>query len=311
MKGPEQFNAIFDLLYRKTGYRFNYYKHPMIWRRISRRLCLLGITNFDDYVSVLESDDQEARNLASDFMISVTCFFRDRPLWDALKKQVVKPLLKEESTEPIRIWIPGCATGEEVYSSAMLFRFEMEKVGVKRELQIFASDINDKALAKARAGRYAESAISDIPSEYIRKYCLFFEDGRSFEVIKELRKLIVFARHDLLRDPPFSKLDLIICRNLLIYFTPEAQEKCLDIFHYSLKESGVLFLGTAESVGKRSDLFKLFDSKAHLFRRGATGKTHLAIEPPLPEEKARRAPRRAVIKGPIEKKLPGARSRGD
>jgi two-component system CheB/CheR fusion protein len=283
---PEQFSALCDLLYRKTGFRFNNYKESVIMRRILRRIYLHGFSSVEDYLSMLASDDLEAKHLAIDFMIGVTSFFRDYSQWEALRELVVQKLISEPAFTSIRIWVPACATGEEAYSVAMLFKFEMEKANVHKELQVFATDINENALERGREGRYPLSVTSDIAPEYLNRFFTFEGDRQSIVVKKELRELVVFAKQDVLRDPPFSKLDLIICRNLLIYFTPDAQEKCFDIFHYSLLKDRFLFLGTAENPGKKNNLFRQVDSnKTHIYQRITTGKpSRLSIEHPIMNE---------------------------
>lgn len=256
------------LLYDKTGYRFNHYKKNVIARRITRRMKLHGISSLNDYLEMLASKETEAERLASDLIIGVTSFFRDRLAWKALGTEVIRKLVAEQDDSPIRIWIPACATGEEAYSIAIAMQDELYLAGRKREMQIFASDINDHALEKARAGIYPESVSADVPPHYMKKFFDHAGDGLAVTVSKELRQHIVFAKHDILSNPPFSRMDLIICRNFLIYLEPYAQEKVICLFHYALRDGGYLFLGNAESLGSNDALFQFVGhSKDHIYRK--------------------------------------------
>lgn len=258
---PLDLQTFFRLVREKTGYSFDHYKKTVVARRITRRMYLHGISSVRDYLKIIEKKDSEASMLASDLMIGVTSFFRDRLAWKALKIEVVRKFAAENDDSHIRVWTPACATGEEAYSIALLLRSELEIAGRKREIQIFATDVNDTALEKAREGTYPASIIADVPPDHRHKYFTYSEDGLTATIGKGIREQVVFARQDLLTDPPFSKLDLIICRNLLIYLEPEAQEKCLAIFHYALKDGRYLFLGNAESPGRSSTLFKSIGHK--------------------------------------------------
>ncbi|HVN23175.1 MAG TPA: chemotaxis protein CheB [Syntrophorhabdales bacterium] len=262
------FDLLYQLIYEKTGYRFNYYKQGVVARRIKRRMSLLGISSAKDYLDALERKDSETTGLASDLMIGVTSFFRDKLAWKALHLDVTRKLVVQETTDPIRIWTPACATGEEPYSIAMMLHDELARAGKKRELQIFATDVNDRALEVAREGMYPATIAADLPSGYAKKFFIPAENGQSLTVNKEIRQHVLFAKHDLLSDPPFSRLDLVICRNLLIYLETEAQERCISLFHYALKEGGALFLGGAESPGRENSLFvALPHKKCRIYRK--------------------------------------------
>ena len=176
-------------------------------------------------------------------MIGVTSFFRDRLAWKALRLGVIKKLALSDGEAPIRVWTPACATGEESYSIAMMLRDELDLAGRKRELQVFATDVNDRALEKAREGKYPVSISADVPEEFMRNFFTYSDDGLSVSVSKEMRQHVIFAKQDILTDPPFSRLDLVICRNLLIYLEPDAQEKCITLFHYALRPGGIFSLG--------------------------------------------------------------------
>src|SRR5271157_1744501 len=266
-----QLEPFYGLIYEKTGYRLNHYKQSVVARRIKRRMSLQGVSSVKDYLKILEGHDNEAALLASDLMIGVTSFFRDRLAWKALHLDVTRKLAAQDDDSPIRVWTPACATGEEPYSIAMMLQHELDLAGKKREIQVFATDVNDRALERAREGVYPASIAADVPADYMKKFFTSSENGLSVTVNKEIRQHVVFAKHDLLTDPPFSRLDLVICRNFLIYLEAGAQEKCISLFHYALKEGGSLFLGGAESPGRNSALFiPLPHKKCRVYRKAET-----------------------------------------
>lgn len=283
---PTEFKTVHQLVQQKTGNRFNHYKMSVVSRRINRRMHLQGIASVQDYARFLAEKDAEAGMLATDLMIGVTSFFRDRAAWKALTLEVVRKLVAENSESAIRVWTPACSTGEEPYSIAMLLLHECSLAGKEPDVQVFATDVNDRALEKAREGVYPASIAADLPAEYFQKYFTPAEDGLSVVINKEVRERVVFAKQDLLNDPPFSKLDLIICRNLLIYLEPAAQDKCISLFHYALKQNGALFLGNAESLGSCKALFKsVSHKKCRIYRKVESKQTmRLALNlPHLPE----------------------------
>lgn len=267
---PSHFDALFHLIHEKTGYWFNYYKRNVVTRRLQRRLSLHGFSTVEEYVALLMENNDEAFAFAEDLMIGVTAFFRDRDAWEVLKSEVLLPLIaRRKNNESIRVWTPACASGEESYSIAMMLHAEMEKTQQHSNIQIFATDINENALIQARTGIYPESISADVPPQFLHSFFTRTEDTCSFMINKEIREHVVFARQNILTDPPFSRLDLIICRNLLIYLEPQAQEKCLDIFHYSLKSGGYLFLGNAETTGSRSQFYKqVAGTYARIYQKG-------------------------------------------
>ncbi len=283
-----QFETFYRLIHQKTGYRFNHYKQSVVNRRIRRRMYLSGVTSVQDYIQVVTDKEQEAAALASDLMIGVTSFFRDQLAWRALKIEVIRHLVAGSDDTPIRVWTPACASGEEAYSIAMLLHHEFALAGKKREIQVFATDVNDRALEKAREGTYPGSIAADVPADLMRKYFIRSEDGLSVAISKEIRECVVFAKQDLMTDPPFSRLDLVICRNFLIYLEPDAQEKSIALFHYALKDSGYLFLGNAESVGRNSALFKsLGNKKCRVYRKlERSASTRLSLSVPFASERA-------------------------
>ncbi len=293
---PEEYDAFFRLLFEKSGSRFNHYKKSVISRRIRRRMYLHGFPIVKEYLDLVAARDSEAASLASDLMIGVTSFFRDRVAWKALNIQVVRKLAAETSGQPVRVWTPASSTGEEAYSIAMMLSHEMAIAGNEREVQVFATDVNNTALERARDGKYPASITADVPKEYIQKYFASTDDGQTLIVAKEIRERVVFARQDLLIDPPFSKLDLIICRNFMIYLEPHAQEKCIALFHYALKDGGYLFLGNAETVGRKSRLFKSIGHKqCRVYRKLETASpSRLPLSVPYARERAVTQPARPV-----------------
>ncbi len=262
----EEFRGeIYALLQGQIGHDFSGYKTKTFNRRVQRRKQLLQIETLEDYVTRLRRDSTEVAALFRDLLINVTNFFRDKDAFDALQTQVIPVLFAGKGrADTVRVWVPGCATGEEVYSIAILMREHMDTLDVRPRVQIFATDIDERSLEAARGGRYPEPLLDAITPERRRRF--FVEDGTSFVVSKDVRELCVFSPHSLIRDPPFSRMDLVSCRNLLIYLAPNLQGNVIPLFHYSLRPNGFLFLGTSENVGQFSDLFAPFDKKQRIFR---------------------------------------------
>jgi two-component system CheB/CheR fusion protein len=281
-----EFDAFYQLILQKTGYRFHHYKKSVVSRRISRRMHLQGVASVQDYARLIADKEAEAGLLAADLMIGVTAFFRDHVAWKALLLEVIRKLAAESSDAPIRVWAPACSTGEEPYSIVMLLLHELALAENAREVQVFATDVNDRALEKAREGLYPGSIAADLPAGYLQKYFTNTEDGLSVLINKEVRERVVFAKQDLLNDPPFSKLDLVICRNFLIYLDPAAQDKCISLFHYALKDNGALFLGNAESIGSNKALFKSAShKKCRIYRKtGSQRAVRMPLSVPYPPE---------------------------
>jgi two-component system, chemotaxis family, CheB/CheR fusion protein len=263
-----QFDSLYQIMNERTGTHFSHYKASVVTRRVRRRMYLQGIRSIDDYLTVLTEKEQEADDLASDILIGVTSFFRDRLAWKALHLEVTRKLIVKGEGSPIRVWAAACASGEEAYSIAMMLQHELDAAGSKQEFQVFATDVNERAMQRAREATYPESISVDLPPEYLQAYFSSSEDGLFVTVNKEIRQHVIFARHNLLTDPPFSRLDLVICRNLLIYLDTDAQEKCISLFHYALKKGGFLFLGNAESPGRTTGLFiNLAHKKCRIYRK--------------------------------------------
>jgi two-component system CheB/CheR fusion protein len=258
---------VFSLLQALTGVDFSSYKQTTLRRRLTRRMLLKKFERLSDYIAYLRQNPPEVDLLFVDLLINVTSFFRDPETFKVLKKKVFPRLLKNrgDGDRIIRVWVPGCSTGEEAYSLAIaLFEF-IGDTRRKAAIQVFATDISDVALAKARAGVYPESIAAEISPERLRRF--FVKTGRGYQIAKFVRQNCVFARQNLVEDPPFSKLDLISCRNVLIYLGPSLQKRVMPIFHYALKRGGILTLGTSESVGEFSDLFNLVDKKNKIYAR--------------------------------------------
>lgn len=264
---PDWLPEIVDLLRKKTAHDFRLYKEGTLRRRIERRMAMASIETDDmeRYLDALRSDEKELDRLASDLLINVTSFFRDPGVFDVLAKTVVADLVNNHSIDqPLRLWIAGCSTGEETYSLAMLFREEITAAKREIKLQIFASDVDPDAVATAREGLYPETIAADVSTARLARF--FSKDDHGYRILPELRATIVFAVQDVLADPPFSRLDLISCRNLLIYLRPEAQEKVISFFHFALREGGVLLLGSAETIGNSKGRFEIISKAERIYR---------------------------------------------
>src|SRR5665213_1123255 len=270
------YKKVLILLRNHCGVDFSLYKSTTIRRRIARRIMLTKQNTLAGYADFLRGNIVELDTLFSDVLISVTSFFRNPDAFDVLKRIVFPALLKERRDGALRVWVLGCSTGQEAYSIGMAFAEFAESVPHAPKMQVFATDLNDALLDKARAGLYAKTLASDISPERLRRF--FVEEERGYRVAKPLRESVVFARQNLIGDPPFSKMDLICCRNLLIYLEPTLQKRALATFHYALKPEGFLFLGASESVGQFTDLFETVDKKQKIFsRKSATLLPHLPL----------------------------------
>lgn len=259
------FASIFEHLNELTSHDFTHYKRATIRRRLTRRMNVTETEDLAEYLDYLQKHPEETNHLLKDLLLTVTNFFRDPDAFAALEKDVIPKLFEEkESGEPVRAWTCGCATGEEAYSIAMLLVEEAERISSTTPSQVFASDISDEALSVARAGHYSGAIASDVSPERLRRF--FQNEAGGYRIKKDVRALIVFAAHNFLHDPPFSRLDLIVCRNLLIYLDRSVHGHILELFHYSLLPGGFLFLGESESVDNQ-DLFTAVDDQKGLYRR--------------------------------------------
>jgi two-component system CheB/CheR fusion protein len=260
--------AVIDLLRASTGQDFGRYKPGTLQRRIERRMALRGIRSWANYLTFVGGNPAEADALAKDLLINVTRFFRDPEAYAALAEQLPAMLSTHSLEQPVRAWVAGCSTGEEAYSIGMLLLEHIAAVKPRLRLQIFATDIDEDALKIARTGVYPDTIEGDVSPRRLKDFFVAQEDR--YRVAKELRDAIVFSRHDLPSDPPFSKLDLVSCRNVLIYLRPETQLRVLTLLHFGLREGGLLFLGPAESVSATSGLFEPVDDAHRIYRRRAS-----------------------------------------
>jgi two-component system CheB/CheR fusion protein len=266
IKIDENLAAIFDIVKARTGHDFSSYKTTTVMRRIERRMAVNEISGIRKYVDLLEETPQEAQALAQDILIGVTGFFRDPEAFATIEQVVIPRLFADRSPDdPVRIWHACCATGEEVYSMAFLIREYLDRHGSSAKIQIFATDIDEISIAQARAGIYPEGIEEDVGEQRLGAF--FTRSGKRWQVIKPVREMIVFAHHSMIKNPPFSRLDLLVCRNFLIYLNSDMQKRLIALFHQSLKPGKFLFLGSSETVGRNVDLFSPLDKKWKIFTR--------------------------------------------
>lgn len=253
------------LVRARTGHDFSSYKRPTLLRRLARRMQVRESADLPTYLGLLRNDSTEAQTLQRDLLITVTNFFRDKEAFAAFEQEVVPKLFAgKRGDDSVRVWVAACATGEEVYSIAMLLHEYASNIVDPPSIQIFASDINESAINVARQCRYDGAIVADVSPERLRRY--FTKEGETYQVRKEIRELVMFAPHNLLRDPPFSRLDLISCRNLMIYLNRETQERVLALFHFALRPDGFLLLGSSETAGGAPSLFTAIDAKQRVYK---------------------------------------------
>ncbi|MBT3382222.1 MAG: chemotaxis protein CheR [Prolixibacteraceae bacterium] len=256
---------VFVILRNQTGHDFSNYKRNTINRRIERRMVVNQIGNIDNYVNYLRANMSEVEILFRELLIGVTNFFRDHEAFDSIKKNVLPEIFKDKTSgELIRVWIPGCSTGEEAFSFAILFQEYIDQIKQNFNVQIFATDIDSESIEKARAGIYLESIAADVSDSRLGQF--FIKENGAYKIRKTVRDMVVFAKQDVIKDPPFSKLDFISCRNMLIYFESDLQKKMMQLFHYALNSNGFLFLGNSETVGEFGNLFSTVDKKWKIYR---------------------------------------------
>ena len=241
---------------------FRQYRRETVLRRTERRMILLQKTTLAEYADYLEANPEESVALSKDLLIGVTRFFRDAECFEKLREEVVRPLLKN-AEEQIRVWVAGCSTGEEAYSIAILFKEEMESLNIKREVKIFATDLDETSVAVAAAGIYGDNILESVSVSRLSRF--FTRRDKEYSIGREIRQMVVFSPHNVFSNPPFARLDLISCRNMLIYFQPELQNHLFATFHAALKDKGYLFLGKSESLGDFAKAFPVLDGKARLF----------------------------------------------
>ncbi len=285
--------AMLDYLHRNRGFDFTGYKRTTLARRIRRRMTLLGIATYPEYVDYLEVRPDEFPQLFNTILINVTAFFRDAPAWASLRHHVEERLAKRPPGSAIRVWCTGCASGEEPYTLAMMFSEILGEQACAERVKIYATDVDEEALAEARLGMCSPKAIESVPPELVEKY--FTRIGSSFAFNKDLRRAVIFGRHDLVHDAPISRVDLISCRNTLMYFNAETQTRILNRLHFALNDDGILFLGKAEMLLTHANLFTPIDMKLRIFGRtkgrardaGAAGEKRVRTEDDATVERMR------------------------
>jgi len=260
----DSLHKIFDILKEETSIDFSSYKIATVTRRIKKRIIEKKADGINEYIKILKEDADEVLKLKDDLLIIVTSFFRDEDAFEELKKQL-KELIEKKLDNNIRIWVTACATGEEAYSIAILVSEILEELSLSKKVTIFASDISDKIIEESRNRVFKLEELEGVPSNYIDKY--FDKTNKTFKVNKKIRDMIVFSKHDIIKDPPFLNLDMISCRNLLIYFNSELQRRILSIFYYALRYESLLFLGKSETIGTLTSLFTIVDNKAKIYRK--------------------------------------------
>jgi two-component system, chemotaxis family, CheB/CheR fusion protein len=269
-------STVYKLLQTQTGHDFSEYKDRTFQRRVQRRMQVVQTARLEEYVEQLQKDPDEIRALLRDLLIGVTEFFRDDAAFRLLETSVVPKLFEgKHADDEVRVWVVGCATGEEAYSIAILLREHMDRLEAAPKVQIFATDIDEAAMGVARAARYAADLVKGISPARLERF--FVHEAGTYHLVKDLREMCIFSTHSVIRDPPFSRLDLISCRNLLIYLKPALQEQIIPLFHYALRPSGYLFLGSSENVGRYAELFLPLDKKNRIFQR-----RDMVMRPSLP-----------------------------
>jgi two-component system CheB/CheR fusion protein len=286
-EAEEKLHRILTLLHVRTGHDFRYYKKNTLVRRLQRRMTVNHMTELVDYLEHIQKHPEELESLDRDLLISVTMFFREPDVWEALQEMVI-PALIDRCTEnqPVRIWVPGCATGEEAYSLAIMLIEEAERRKRECPVQIYATDIDKDALEVGRRGVYPENIAEQVSHERLSRF--FSRDANGmYQVVKRIREMVVFAPQNLISDPPFSKLDMISCRNVLIYIQTELQKKIVTLFHFALRDGGCLLLGNSESVGQRTDLFESVSKRWRIYRQISSA-SRIPLDLPLSLELGKR-----------------------
>ena len=308
LSGDDGVTRIFALLRERTRVDFTHYKPSTVIRRIERRMTMNQIHDLRDYVRFMESYAGEVMALYRELLIGVTSFFRDREVFDELELNRLPQLLERVETREVRFWVAGCSTGEEAYTLAILSREVLERLGKRLEVKIFATDLDRDAILRASTGIYAESIVADLPPGYLSKYFHLKEDHH-YQVDRVIREMVVFAQHNLIKDPPFTKIELVSCRNLLIYLQPVLQRKALELVNFSLNPQGILLLGSSETTGEMADFFEPLHQRFRIY--ASKGKRQPAGENPgfsaLPEVRSQQKRAHfaggAVLRGYQEERL--------
>ncbi|MBM0103188.1 PAS domain-containing protein [Steroidobacter sp. S1-65] len=268
--------GVCELLRHRLGHDFSQYKRSTMLRRVQRRMQVVGASTGEEYLDRLQTKPDEARLLFRDLLINVTCFFRDAEAFDFLRREVIPELLRDKgASDTVRIWTPGCSSGEEAYSIAILLAEAMSRMAARPTVQIFATDIDEAMLHKARLASYPQSAVKDVPLELLDRY--FYAQDDDFVLTQSVRDMVRVSNHNLIKDPPFSRVDMIVCRNLLIYLNTSLQQRLIPVFHYALKPDGWLFLGSAENIAARNDIFDTVEASAKVYRRRGVHRQSVAM----------------------------------
>ena len=304
-RAPSSLQKILMLLRSRTGHDFSYYKKNTVHRRIERRMSVHQIEDPPTYVRYLQEHPDEVQMLFKELLIRVTNFFREPEAFEVLGREVIPRLLGNKPEDyPLRVWVPGCATGEEAYSLAIVLWESIVELNRACKIQIFGTDIDEESIAQARSGLYPSNIAIDVSPQRLKQF--FQKEENGYRIKKEIRETVVFAVQNVITDTPFTKLDLISCRNLLIYLEPELQKKLMPLFHYSLKPEGMLFLGSSESVGGFTDLFTPIDKKWKVFQRQESASSIQAVVfaglPAIYEQSSKESPRE--IRKPREITIP-------
>lgn len=304
---PGYFESILSLLRSRFGVDFSLYKPSTIERRIARRMALNRLPTPAAYAKFLREDAAELKLLYSDVLINVTSFFRNPEVFEVLKRDIFPRFLAQQGDEPVRMWILGCSTGQEAFSLAMAFVECAERAERPPNLQIFAMDLNEASLEKARTGLYAKSMLHDVSPARLKRF--FIPESGGFRVAKNIREMVVFARQNILSDPPFSRMDLVSCRNVMIYLEPSLQKRVLPAFHYALKPTGVLLLGLSESIGAATDLFIPLDKKLKMYSKktGAAKVFAMPVARTYPTPTPRAVPAKTQTPAPLSAELSAER----
>lgn len=259
--------ALFALLNHTTGIDFTYYKKASILRCIQRRMLMHGFNQLRDYNKYLEGNPEEINALQKDLLIGVTQFFRDPDAFRAITDKVLPVVFEQRKAEKqIRVWVAGCSTGEEVYSLAILLKEYMDIRKVHYEIKIFATDLDKESIRIASKGAYRDTIKKSVTPLHLKTYFTSQTNNTGYQVNKDIREMVVFAQHNILKDPPFTQLDIITCRNMLIYLQLEMQRKVISLFHFSLKSDAFLVLGPSETLGKLTSMFKVVDRKWNIYQ---------------------------------------------
>ena len=301
-KAEDMMTRIFNLIRTRTGHDFSDYKQSTINRRIERCMVITKVNSLDEYVLYLQQEPTEVDALFQDILIGVTSFFRNPTTFEVLKEKVIPNLFTGKHPDStIRIWVPGCSTGEEAYSIGILLKEQMEMLKKDFKVQIFATDIDSRAILKARSGVYPPTISIDISPERLNRFFIQDSSG-NYRIQKNIRDMIVFSKHDIIKDPPFSKVDLLSCRNMLIYMERKLQKKLIPLFHYVLDKDGFLFLGPSETLGEFENLFETLDRKSKLFRKKDVSSESLLIRTFVPSRLEIGETKKPFDKAPIESK---------